>query len=56
LVSLIAQRILQANQVVTVEPGLYYPGLGGIRLEDMVIVRPDGCDNLTKYKRKLEIA
>jgi len=48
--------ILQANQVVTVEPGLYYPGLGGIRLEDMVIVRDGGCDNLTKYKRKLEIA
>ncbi len=48
--------ILKANQVVTVEPGLYYPGLGGIRLEDMVIVRDGGCDNLTKYKRRLEIA
>ncbi|MBL4774782.1 MAG: aminopeptidase P family protein [Mariprofundus sp.] len=48
--------ILKANQVVTVEPGLYYPGLGGIRLEDMVIVREAGCDNLTKYKRKLEVA
>ncbi|MDQ6969862.1 MAG: M24 family metallopeptidase, partial [Mariprofundus sp.] len=48
--------ILKANQVVTVEPGLYYPGLGGIRLEDMVIVRKGGCDNLTNYKRRLEIA
>ena len=48
--------ILKTNQVVTVEPGLYYPGLGGIRLEDMVIVRKGGCDNLTKYKRRLEIA
>jgi len=48
--------ILKANQVVTVEPGLYYPGLGGIRLEDMVIVREGGCDNLTNYKRRLEIA
>jgi len=48
--------ILKTNQVVTVEPGLYYPGLGGIRLEDMVIVREGGCDNLTKYKRRLEIA
>jgi len=47
--------ILKANQVVTVEPGLYYPGLGGIRLEDMVVVRDGGCDNLTKYKRRLEI-
>ncbi|RLL55635.1 aminopeptidase P family protein [Mariprofundus sp. EBB-1] len=52
----VRSNILQANQVVTVEPGLYYPGLGGIRLEDMVIVRDGGCDNLTKYKRKLEIA
>jgi len=48
--------ILKANQVVTVEPGLYYPGLGGIRLEDMVIVREGGCENLTKYKRRLEVA
>ena len=52
----VRSNTLQANQVVTVEPGLYYPGLGGIRLEDMVIVREGGCDNLTKYKRKLEIA
>ncbi len=52
----VRSNILKANQVVTVEPGLYYPGLGGVRLEDMVIVRDGGCDNLTKYKRKLEIA
>jgi len=48
--------ILKANQVVTVEPGLYYPNIGGIRLEDMVVVREQGCDNLTKHRRKLEIA
>jgi len=48
--------ILQCNQVVTVEPGLYYPNVGGIRLEDMVVVRPQGCDNLTKHPRRLEIA
>jgi len=48
--------ILQAGQVVTVEPGLYYPGLGGVRLEDMVVVRNNGCDNLTRHKRQLEIA
>jgi len=47
--------ILQAGQVVTVEPGLYYPGLGGVRLEDMVVVRDGGCDNLTRHKRQLEI-
>jgi len=47
--------ILRAGQVVTCEPGLYYPHLGGVRLEDMVVVRDGGCDNLTKYKRHLEI-
>jgi len=47
--------ILQAGQVVTVEPGLYYPGLGGVRIEDMVVVRDSGCDNLTQHKRQLEI-
>ncbi len=47
--------ILKPGHVVTVEPGLYYPGLGGVRIEDMVVVRSGGCDNLTKYKRRLEI-
>jgi len=47
--------ILQAGQVVTVEPGLYYPALGGVRLEDMVVVRANGCDNLTRHPRRLEI-
>ncbi|MDX8391394.1 MAG: Xaa-Pro peptidase family protein [Mariprofundaceae bacterium] len=47
--------ILRSGHVVTVEPGLYYPGLGGVRLEDMVVVRNNGCDNLTRHRRKLEI-
>lgn len=37
---------LQAGMIVTVEPGIYIPGWGGIRLEDMVLVREDGCENL----------
>jgi Xaa-Pro aminopeptidase len=48
--------ILQTGQVVTVEPALYYPSLGGVRLEDMVVVRDNGCDNLTRHKRRLEIS
>jgi Xaa-Pro aminopeptidase len=47
--------ILKAGQVVTVEPGLYYKGVGGIRLEDVVLVTKTGCVNLTKFPRKLEI-
>jgi Xaa-Pro aminopeptidase len=34
---------------VTLEPGLYRRGLGGVRLEDIVLVTADGCENLTRY-------
>lgn len=37
---------LRAGMVVTVEPGIYLAGWGGIRLENMVVVRPDGYENL----------
>jgi len=47
---------LRAGHVVTVEPGLYYHGLGGIRLEDMAVVTRDGHRNFTRYPRRLEIA
>lgn len=46
---------LPAGAVVTVEPGLYYPGIGGVRLEDMVLVTEDGCENLTQAEKVLEI-
>jgi len=47
--------ILKAGHVVTVEPGLYYEGLGGVRLEDVVLVTKTGCINLTQYPKFLEI-
>src|SRR4030067_2033086 len=47
--------ILFTGQVVTVEPGLYYKGIGGVRLEDMVVVQPAGVINLTKSPQILEI-
>ncbi len=50
-----AADVLEAGQVVTVEPGLYYPHIGGVRLEDMVVVTADGCTNLTDYPKQLTI-
>jgi len=44
---------LQAGQIVTVEPGLYDPDVGGIRIEDLVVVTEDGCENLTDYEKRL---
>ncbi|MEW6247657.1 MAG: Xaa-Pro peptidase family protein [Nitrospirota bacterium] len=47
--------VLQEGHVVTVEPGLYYPGLGAVRIEDMVLVTHDGCRNLTDYPKTFEL-
>ncbi len=46
---------LKAGQCLTVEPGLYYPGIGGARIEDVVIVEKDGCRILSKFRKQLEV-
>ncbi len=43
---------LEAGNVVTVEPGLYYPRWGAVRIEDMVVVEPAGCRNLTSFSKE----
>jgi Xaa-Pro aminopeptidase len=48
-----AEHALPARSVVTVEPGIYVPGLGGVRIEDMVEVTVDGCRVLGAAPREL---
>lgn len=51
----VADEELRAGDVVTVEPGLYEPGVGGVRIEDMVLVTEEGCRNLTDLQKELVI-
>ena len=44
---------LKENMVFTVEPGIYIPGLGGVRIEDDIVVKKDGIEFLTKAPREL---
>jgi Xaa-Pro aminopeptidase len=44
---------LAAGMVVTVEPGIYVPDHGGVRIEDLVVVTQDGCDILTGFTKEL---
>ncbi len=44
---------LKSGQVLTIEPGIYLPGWGGVRIEDDVIIRDDGCEILTGTPKEL---
>lgn len=45
--------LLEAGMILTIEPGTYKPGWGGIRIEDTVIVTDDGCEILTHFPKEL---
>lgn len=48
-------EIIKQNMVFTIEPGIYLQDIGGIRIEDMILVRSDGVEILTTLPRELEI-
>lgn len=53
--STVSSTVLEPGMVVTVEPGIYVSGLGGVRIEDDVLITADGCEILTKSTKELLI-
>jgi len=51
----LADDELIAGDVISVEPGVYDPKVGGIRIEDLVVVTVDGCLNLTRFPKEFRI-
>jgi Xaa-Pro aminopeptidase len=49
------KTVFKPGQVLTVEPGLYYPGVGGVRIEDVVVVTKAGTRMLSRFEKRLEI-
>jgi len=47
--------VLEAGMVFTIEPGVYIPGFGGVRIEDDLVVEPGGCRVLTRADRSLRV-
>lgn len=48
-------RALQTGMTFTIEPGIYVPGVGGVRIEDDVLITEDGFETLTHYPKELQI-
>lgn len=49
------KTIFKEGQTITVEPGLYYPGIGGVRLEDVVVLTKTGIRMLSRIEKRLEV-
>jgi Xaa-Pro aminopeptidase len=54
-VSTLSEHVLEPGMVVTIEPGVYIPGQGGVRIEDMIAVTEEGCEVLTRMPKQLRM-
>jgi Xaa-Pro aminopeptidase len=50
-----SRDVLEVGQVITIEPGVYLPGWGGVRIEDLVVVAPEGAEVLSRSTKELQI-
>ena len=50
-----SETVLEQGMVVTIEPGIYLPGQGGVRIEDLVAVTSDGCEPLCDTPTTLKV-
>jgi Xaa-Pro aminopeptidase len=50
-----SETVLEVGMAVTVEPGIYIDGFGGVRIEDLVIVQEDGVENLNSFPKELMV-
>jgi len=50
-----SERILEAGMIVTIEPGIYIEGFGGVRIEDLVLITEEGYENLVKSRKEITV-
>lgn len=53
--STLSDAVLEQGMVITIEPGIYLPGFGGVRIEDMVLVEKGGARVLTEFSKELQV-